>query len=182
MNKSNKIEIIKQNIEDLHEIQIRRTKIGVDNLNVIPLAIGQKLVLLQNLYDFDTDGYIIIRIKDITDVRITKSQKFSQVILKEEGILDKIRKPSISSLDHWENALMELFRMEANVIIECESKETDEFYIGKITYVDKKSLLLLYFNGAGEWDDEPTEILLKNITSVGFDSRYINIISKYLNR
>lgn len=80
MNKSDKIEIINQNIEALHEIQIRRSKLDVDTLNVIPLTLGQNLVLLQELCDFEPDGYVIIRIKDITDIRITKSQIFSQFI------------------------------------------------------------------------------------------------------
>lgn len=180
MNKSEKIEIIKQNIEALHEIKIRRSKIDPDDLNVIPLAIGQNLVLFQDLYDFDLDGYVIIRIKDITSVIITKSQQFSQFILKEEGILDQIRKPSINSVDNWENVLTELSNFGKNIIVECEGMETSKFFIGKITAIDKKSLCLLYFNGAGEWDEEPTEILLKDITSISFDSRYINVISKYL--
>lgn len=180
MNKSEKIEIIKQNIEALHEIKIRRSKIDAEDLNVIPLAIGQNLVLLQDLYDFDLDGYVIIRIKDITSVIITKSQQFSQFILKEEGILNQIRKPLINSVDNWENVLTELYNLGKNIIIECENMENSKFFIGKITVIDKKSLFLLYFNGAGEWDEEPTEILLKDITSISFDSRYINVISKYL--
>lgn len=180
MNKSEKIEFIKQNIEALHEIKIIRRKIDADDLFVIPLAIGQNLVLLQNLFDFDLDGYEIIRIKDITSAIITKGQQFSQFILKEEGILDQVRKPSILSVDNWKDVITELSNLDKNIIVECETKETSEFYIGKITGSDKKSLFLLYFNGAGEWDDEPTEILLKDITSIKFDSRYINIYSKYL--
>lgn len=181
MNKPEKINIIKQNIENLHEVKIRRSKLDSDDLNVIPLGIGQNLVLLQELYDFDLNGYLIIRIKDITSINITKSQKFSQRILKEEGILNLIRKPSINSLDNWKNVLDELSVYKKNIIVECEDIQPPKFYIGKIITVDMKSLYLLYFNGAGEWDKEPTEILLKDITSLNFDSKYINIISKYLN-
>lgn len=180
MNKSEKIEIIKQNIEALHEIKIKRSKINADDLNVIPLAIGQNLVLLQDLNDFDLDGYVIIRIKDITSVVITKSQQFSQFILKEECILNQIKKPSIKSVDNWGNVLTELSNLGKNIIVECESMETSKFFIGKIVAIEKKSLFLLYFNGAGEWDEKPTEILLKDITSISFNSRYINVISKYL--
>lgn len=102
------------------------------------------------------------------------------MILKEEGILDQIRKPSINSLDNWESVLTELHNLGKSVIVECESLETAKFYIGEITAIDKKSLFLLYFDAAGEWDEEPTEILLKDITSINFDSRYFNVISKYL--
>lgn len=180
MKKSEQIEVIKQNIEALHEIKIRRSKINADDLNVIPLAIGQNLVLLQDLYDFSLDGYVIIRIKDVTSVVITKSQQFSQFILKEEGILNQIRKPLISSIDTWENVLTELSNLGKNIIVECENIDTSKFFIGKIIALNKESLFILHFNGAGEWDEEPTEILLKDITSISFDSRYINVISKYL--
>ena len=181
MNKYEKIEIIKQNINALHEIKIKRCKTDAEDLNVIPLAIGQNLVLLQNLYDFDIDGYVIIRIKDITSVIITKSQQFSQFILKKEGILSTIKKPPISSIDNWENVFTELSDLGKNIIVECESIESSNFFIGKIIAIDKNSLFILHFNGAGEWDEEPKEISLKDITSISFDSRYINVISKYLN-
>lgn len=181
MNKPEKINIIKQNIEKMHEIKIIRSNLDSDDLNAIPLGIGQNLVLLQGLYDFDLDGYLIIRIKDITSINITRSQQFSQRILKEEGILNRIRKPSINTLDNWKNVLNDLFIYKKNIIVECEGSQPPKFYIGKIIAFDKKSLHLLYFNGAGEWDKEPIEILFKDITSLNFDSKYINIISKYLN-
>lgn len=180
MNKSEKINIIKQNIDTLHEVKIKRSKIDSEDLNAIPLGVGKNLVLIQDLYDFDLDGYTIVRIKDITSIVISKSQQFSQNILKEEGILDQIRKPSINSLDNWENVLNELSIQNKNIIVECEDIEYSKFFIGKIIAIDKKYLYLLYFNGAGEWDKEPTEILLKDITSLSFDSKYINVISKYL--
>lgn len=164
----------------MHEVKIKRSKIDSEDLNVIPLAVGQNLVLLQELYDFDLDGYTIIRIKDITSIVMTKSQQFSQHILKEEGILDQIRKSSINSLDNWINVLNELSIQNKNIIVECEDMESSKFFIGKIIAIDKKYFYLLYFNGAGEWDKEPTEILLKDITSLSFDSKYINVISKYL--
>ncbi|MEW9079675.1 hypothetical protein [Terrisporobacter glycolicus] len=88
MNKSEKINIIKQNIDTLHEVKIKRSKIDSEDLNAIPLGVGKNLVLIQGLYDFDLDGYTIVRIKDITSIVISKSQQFSQNTLKEEGILD----------------------------------------------------------------------------------------------
>ena len=169
MNKSEKIEIIKKNAEALHEIKIRRSRLGAEDLNVIPLAIGYNLVLLQDLHDFELDGYVIIRIKDITSINITKSQIFSRFILKEEGILNLIKKPSINSLDNWGEVLTELSSLGNNIIVECESVDISKFFVGKIKSITKKSLFLLHFNGAGEWDEEPTEILFKDITSVNCD-------------
>lgn len=179
MIKTEKIDIIRQNIEASHIIKIIRSK-TTDDLNVIPLAIGENLVLLQDFYDFDPDGFVIIRIKDITSVRVTKSQEFTQLILKEEGILYQLKKPSVESLNNWSHVLIELVKSPQIIIVECEKKEPPEFHIGKILEFDNKSLSLLYFNGAGEWDKVLTKILLKDITLIRFDAKYINIISKYI--
>jgi len=180
MNKLEKINIINQNIDIRHEVKIRRSKLDADDLNVIPLGIGQNLVLLQNLYDFTMDGYLIIRLKDISSISITRSQQFTQYILKKEGILNRISKPPITSLDNWKSVLEELDIYNKNIIIECEDIEPPNFYIGKIKGINKNSIYLLYFNGAGEWDKEPTEIPYNEITSLGLESNYINVISKYL--
>jgi len=126
------------------------------------------------------DGYLIIRIKDISSTSITRSQQFTQYILKEEGILNRISKPPITSLDNWKSVLDELTIHNKNIIIECEDIELTNFFIGRIKGINKKSLYLLYFNGAGEWDKEPIEILFNEITSLGLESNYINVISKYL--
>lgn len=181
MNKAEKIELLKQNIEIMHEVKIIRSRISEDALYSIPLGLGKDLVLLQGLDEFVLDGYFIIRLKDITSVEISKSQVFTLHILKEEGILNQIKKPALSSLDHWRDVLEELSAIGNNIIVKCESLEYSEFYIGAIIAIDKKSLYLLYFDGAGKWDEEPTEISLRDITSIQIDSRYSTIMSKYLS-
>ena len=181
MNKAEKIELLKQGIEIMHEVKIVRSRISEKALYAIPLGLSEDLVLLQGLDDFDLDGYLIIRLKDITSVEISKSQVFRLHILKEEGVLDQIKKPALSSLDHWKDVLEELSAIGNNIIVQCESLESTEFYIGAIIAIDKKSLYLLYFDAFGEWDEEPTEISLRDITSVQIDSRYCTIISKYLS-
>jgi hypothetical protein len=36
------------------------------------------------------------------------------------------------------------------------------------------------FDADGIWDEEPTEILFSNVTSVTFGSRYVEVFSKYV--
>jgi hypothetical protein len=173
-------EMLQNDIEVPHQVQVKRRKIDANPIECIPLILGRRLLLIKLLYDFQFDGCRIIRIKDITSVRAGESEKFSEFILKEEGILNEIKAPPFVSLDDWGNVFKELNVLEKNIIIECEDIEKGEFYIGKILKINNNSLSFLYFDAVGEWEKESTEIHFKDISSVSFDTRYINIISKYV--
>jgi hypothetical protein len=72
-----------------------------------------------------------------------------------------------------------------NVIVECEARrrrEEDQFFIGRILGCGREYVSLLHFDAVGEWDEEPTAIRYKAITSVQFDSPYVNFYSKYLSQ
>jgi hypothetical protein len=173
-------ETLQKCIENSYQVHITRCKIDKNPIDCFPLIMSQDLLLVQYIYDFELDGYKLVRIKDMTSIISGKSERFSEFILKEEGILNQIKIPSFPILDKWVNVFRNLKSLEQNIIVECESTESNIFYIGKIVQVMKSSLLLLYFNELGEWDKEPTKIIFKDITSVSFDTRYINIISKYV--
>lgn len=123
---------------------------------------------------------MIIRIKDITGVKRSDSEKFSDFILKKEGILNQIKLPNIVNVDDFKVVFQELKILEKNIIVECENIDISDFYIGKIIKVNNNSVLFLHFDGVGEWREEPSLIPFKEITSISFDKRYINIISKYI--
>jgi len=171
---------LKEHIENRNELRIERKKIDTNPLNCVPLVLSEKLLLIAYIYDFEQDGYMIIRIKDISSIKYGDSQKFSEKILRNEGVLDKIVSPPITQIDNWEIVFKQLKMAENNIIIECESVENGEFYIGKIVEVNKNNLMFLNFNGAGEWDKEPTKILYRNITSISLNKKYTLTISKYL--
>jgi hypothetical protein len=173
--------------EDLHNIikmrclaYITREIIDINAIDCIPLILGQDLLLVQYLFDFQLDGYMIIRIKDITFIRSDDIERFSEFILKKEGILSQIKEPPISNLESWGVVFEELKVLGKNIIIECEDIEDGDFYLGEIIKVKNNSVLLLCFDAVGEWDQEAIEILFKDITSVSFNKRYIITISKYV--
>lgn len=172
--------LLNEGIENKNQLHIVREKIDCNPIECIPLSMKQKLLLIQYLYDFQPDGYMIIRLRDITSLRYREPEKYMEFILKEEGILDQIKQPLPIDLNDWESFFNGFKMSEKNIIIESENLVDGEFYIGKITKVYKESLLLLCFNEIGEWDEKPIKILFKDITSVKFNDRYTTIISKYL--
>jgi len=173
-------EMLLKGIESHNQVHIKRCKIDRNSIHCYPLIMGEKLLLVQYLDDFQVDGYKIIRIKDITDTCSDECERFFEFIFEEEGILNEIGKQSISNLDSWETVFKELMTLGKNIIVECEDIEGKDFYVGKINEVNKISLLLSYFDAIGEWEQEPVNIAFKEITSVSFDDRYSTIISKYV--
>lgn len=176
MNRKELRTMLQTESEAFHEIMIKRSNIDKDLLYCIPLKVGQDLVLVQYLYDFLIDGYKILRIKDITAIRSGDQERFSEKILCDEGILNQIQTPLVN-VDNWGTVLRDVFALEKNIVVECEN--LGEFYIGRIVEVSKSTLSLLHFDPLGEWDDEPTQIIFKDISLVSFDDRYSSIMSKY---
>lgn len=169
-------------IDCQNQIQIKRKRIDNNSLECIPLMLGEKLLLVQYLYDYDIDGYMIIRLKDITNIRNGESEKFYEYILKQEQIINQVKKPDLTNVDNWEGLLSELKMFEKNIIIECEDISGNDFYIGKIIEINKNRVSFLHFNPVGEWEKVPKEIIFKDLTAIRFETRYINIISKYLKK
>jgi hypothetical protein len=180
MKKSEIREAIKGYVEICQQVHIDRSRIDLNALHGYPLVLGQKLLLVQYLDDFQFDGYMIVRIKDITSVISGDSERFSEFILKEEGIFNEIKNPQITNCDTWEIVINELKAIGKNIIIECEDIDEGKFYIGKIIEVTKNAVSFLYFDGVGKWDDASTIIYFKDITSIKFEDRYTTIISKYV--
>lgn len=168
--------MLQKEIEAFHEIMIKRSKIDKNQIDCIPLEAGQDLVMVQYLYDFLIDGYKILRIKDITAIRSGNHERFSEKILRDEGILNQVKTPPVS-VNNWGTVLRDILVLEKNIVVECEI--LGEFYIGRIVEVSKFTLSLLHFDPLGEWDDEPTQIAFKDISVVSFDDRYSSIMSKY---
>ena len=102
-------------------------------------------------------------------------------ILKAEKVLDRLSAPEIDLTD-WHSAFLSLQKLDKNIIIQHESLEEKEwdFWIGRIEKVLKTKVVFRHFDADGIWQEEPFEIPFSRITSVTFDSRYVNVFSKYV--
>ncbi len=179
MNKTEIIEILQGSIMSEDIVQIERNKIDRHPITCIPMQISEELLYIQYLYDFQFDGYKIVRLKDLTNVRISDIEIFIKKILIEEAIYDQTGNASKIALDGWEKMFRDFILLGKNIIVEGEKKINSSFNIGKIIEVNTKSIVFLGFDALGEWDQKPTVIPFKDITSVTIDGRYLTTISKY---
>tara|TARA_Y100000588_G_scaffold380555_1_gene464627 strand:+ start:3076 stop:3636 length:561 start_codon:yes stop_codon:yes gene_type:complete len=141
---------------------------------------SENFILLQNTDDFEIDGYSIIPIETIKDILLSNNDKYYHKIMTLEGLVDKILNKHKIDLTNWSSILRSIKKLGFNVIIENEDPDDESFDIGPITKITDSGAYIRYFDAKGFLDTQSTKIKWDLITIVKFDTRYINIFSKYL--
>lgn len=174
MNRNNLLKILK-NCEKNKEVVRIYLKYEDNYYYYIPLKINEEFFLGTEEDDFLLDGYSIRRIKDIESVE--PRDDLTSTIIKKEGLLENLVIPEID-LNSWENIFSSLSKINQNIIIEDEYNE--EFWIGKIIDVNRDYVLFKHFDADGIWSEEPIKIGYNIVTSIAFNSRYVDVFSKYV--
>ena len=156
---------------------IKREKIDDCSLFCIPQKMSKDLLLLSYTYDFQFDGYQIIRTRDITFVRREETEEHSEMIFEKEKIFQPYSCVMQIEIDSFYTIFQQL--VNQNIIIECENKEDPAFFIGEIMHVTNDSVDIWNFDGVGEWDEFPTTVNYADITCLTLESKYLNLMSKY---
>jgi hypothetical protein len=151
-------------------------------LNGFVVALGYEWVLLQNFHDFHPEGYVALRVRDVTDIRSDEHERLWERMLAGEGLIDRIPIPDDVRLSDASDLLESLQERGRYVIVESEDPDEDlrDFHIGLILSVDADSVCLAHFDGLGVWDDAPHVIPFDEITKVQIEAPYAQIFSKYL--
>ncbi len=153
-----------------------RLKIDSNRLYGVVVAESDELLLIQHAYDFEFDGYIAIRRRDITKSYSSESNDYCEALMKNEGLWKRPTKASRSlPLTDWQTLLKVLIGKP--VIIENERK--GDFFIGPVIECDARSVAIHHFDGCGQWE-KIQRIAFRSITSVQFGSRYITVHSRHL--
>ena len=178
MKKAKIIELLQRSVEQKPLLRIF-LKYDAFYTYWFPFGASEKLLLAAKEDDFIINGFSIRRIRDIKKIEY-KDDKCNE-ILKAEKVLDSLSAPVIDLTD-WHSAFMSLQTLDKNIIFEHESLEEQEwdYWIGRIEKVKNKKVVFRHFDADGIWQKEPYEIPFSRITSVTFDSRYVNTFSKYV--
>lgn len=173
------IEKIKECIENSQLCAINRDMIDELSMYCFPIAMSDRLVLAVNVYDFNIDGYKIVRTEDISEVFCDEAEDFNEMIIRKEGILDNF-KPEKIDIQNLKNVFNHFLETKQNIIVQCEGYNESLFYVGSVAKIGKGEIFLKTFDGIGIIDEKEARIPLNKITCVSYGSRYINIISKYI--
>ncbi len=167
--------------KSIQQRQLCRVKFDYDENAwfVFPLITNDKLFLCANEDDFILNGFSIRRFKDIEKAEYQVGKIYSMI--KAERIDTKIIVPTIDMTD-WQTIFTSLKEQNRNIIVENEKAGENEysFLIGRIIKSTKTKVVMQHFDADGIWEEELYEVPYSKITSVSFDTRYINVFSKYL--
>jgi len=148
----------------------------------LPLAIGRSLVLLQNIDDFDLDGYVVLPRNDVASVRSDESERFVERVLRDEGELRNVSPPPFPvALDSWAGLFSTIAAAGEIIIVECEANPDEDFCIGVVTGVTDGAVGIHQFDFVAMWDDAPTVVAYDDITRVRFGDRYSRVFPRYLH-
>ncbi len=161
-------------------VTLQRNLDGVETVEGFVLAVGKELVLLHVVDDFHLDGYRIVPRSQVERARHSAVERYRAAILRAEKVLGRIGIEGEIDLTDWNATFKSLKARGENVIVEDEREESEEFVIGRIERVNKKSAAIRGFDALGRWDAETTRFKYVDVTSVTFGGEYVTTFTKYL--
>lgn len=159
-------------------VAILRKKIGALPLLCIPLHMSEKLVIVAPYTDFQPDGFEVVRLRDISNVRSGEQAAFHEQVMQAEGVLRDLSIPCVS-LENFPALLTDLFSLREPVAV---SGKDGTLLLGMIEKIGKKKLRVRYVDGEGHVDAEPTRMDYDEISSVAFSSRYLRLVVQYADQ
>jgi hypothetical protein len=132
--------------------------------------------------NFVPDGYRIFPIASIAKIRNNNYDQFYDTIMEQEGQKKLIKIPYEIDLENWKNIFNSIKQANLNCVVENETDELFFFKIGEIIKVKERSLKILNFDPEGYFDNEPTKIKYKEISSISFADNYTTTMSKYARK
>jgi hypothetical protein len=175
------IQNLKRFRDEQELVSIRRNGCDDRKIQAFVIHFSDTLVLLQYIYDFHVDGFLLLRLSDVTSIETTATDEFQKGLLVHEGRFAEIDfgyRPPISSYD----AFLRSLPHEEIVILEDEMADDPEFIIGTLLSVDDDEVSVRYFTGAANWEDDPSVIETARITSCQIRTNYINFYARHFAR
>lgn len=157
-------------------VRIRRDLPGADEVEGFVLATAPRWTLLANISEVDLDGYDAVRTSDIERVAVSVGREPLVVRgLKANGSWPPPEPASIAvgSVE----AVLAMAAAHAPILqIELEEKDAGAAYLGRFAGLGDNGMWLLQISPHAEWDDEPEEFALEDITRVVFGGRYAEVL------
>jgi hypothetical protein len=162
-------------------VSIRRANIDGFGIQGFLLDFSDTLVLLQYVYDFHLDGYLVLRLGDISELKSSATDRFQKSLLRSEGIFDQVdfsfRAP-IQSID----AFLASRPSKEVVIIEDEIHKPQKFLIGTVARVDKDVAWVNHFTGTARLAKPIQRIRTNRITSCQIRTNYALFYERHFER
>jgi hypothetical protein len=135
----------------------------------------QWILMKNNPVDYVIDGCVIVRNKNIRKISRDKEEKFAEKILILKGVkltyLDVIPLTGIVGILTYLTKYFKVFQFETKSEASC--------YLGKLSALASKHLVLDYLNPEGEWDGQ-MNCRPNDIRVIEYNTDYINSLKLVL--
>ena len=159
-------------------VTIERSRIDPHRLYGLIVAESDTLVALQRECDFQFDGFVFVRKRDITKrIEGTESQRYHSSLMRKEGLW-KTPPKSIRNLplESWNDLVLALVDKPAMI----ENERKGDSWVGVLKGCIKTSAMIHCFSPTGVFDETTDRVPLRSITALQYGDRYTSTHYKYL--
>lgn len=134
-------------------------------------------LMQSNSVDYVTDGYFVVRNKNIKEFERGENEKWKEKIikLKGQGKPGQVKMP----LDNLEKILKYLTKKFE--VFTLNTKEDGICWLGRFKSIDDKFLTIDYLSTKGKWDGQE-RFKVNDVRVIEFDTDYINSLKLILKK
>lgn len=144
----------------------------------LPLAISEELVYMIKDGDPEAYGYSIRSLDVIQKVKMEDGEV--KTASKEE--MEHVKEAPELNIADWPSVFQTLGKYGKVVIVESEklAKKDGRYAVGRIEKVGKKQVTIRYYGPDTVWENKRWKIPYENVTWVTVDSRYAEVLNRYV--
>ena len=164
-------------------VEIFRGEIDEVSLLGNVASVSNDLVILESINDFSSNGYRIIRLKDVTNVSLVSENdalRFMNTICKKEDVFSH-SKPNIN-INSWASVFSFLQCSELPVTVECAFDDAIDYYVGWITSLDGSITTMKCYDGSGVMFEDDMKINFNFVSQVMVYEKYTTLTAKYIKK
>lgn len=162
-------------------ISIRRESIDNARIQGLLLGFSKELVLINYVADFRLDGFMVLRLKDISEIGSDKTDELQTEILKANNIYSQVDFEKDYVFSGW-HSVFTTIAVEYQLITIEDEGEYPILMMGKIDNVGSESIKIHEFTGAARWQDEISEMYYDDLSSFQAGNHYTNVYQQYFDR
>lgn len=152
----------------------------VSDYSGIPVVLGRQLVVLARETDFSLDGYVALRLADVTFLEQVDDAPFIRKLAEGEGLYQKAQPPKLADGDSWQGLVGGIKAGWGGwMTAETVDDEGSCFLMGVLSRLDSTYLYLHQVDADGTRRQEETTVPLQDLVTVTFGGRYVELYRKY---